>query len=107
MELFELLQMSPVQGPRLASIEEAGEDNSPVHLELCGQLDGMLVQDTNSKTTESLAGLTDPGVDLFIQAAVIADGTTKVFHEVIHRLQLGALDGDKARMGGGGRRWLK
>ena len=35
MEALQLLQVSPAQGPCLTTIEEAGENDSPVHLELC------------------------------------------------------------------------
>ena len=66
MELLQLLQVSSVHSPCLTSIEKARQYNSLVHLELRGQLDVVLVQDTSSKATESLTGLADSGVDLLI-----------------------------------------
>ena len=66
MELFQLFQVPSVQGPRLTSIEEAGEDNGPVYLDLRGQSDVVLVQDTCSQAAEGLAGLAYRGVDLFV-----------------------------------------
>ena len=64
MEALQLLQMSPVQGPCLTAIEEAGENDRPVHLELRGLHDVVLVQDANPQVAKSLAGLADPGADL-------------------------------------------
>ena len=46
------------------------------------------------------AGLADPGIDLLIQAAIVADGAVEVL-EVGHHLQPGTSDGDEQGKGGG------
>ena len=43
MEVLQLLQVSPVQGPCLTTIEEVGENDGPVYLELRGLPDVVLV----------------------------------------------------------------
>ena len=43
MEALQLLQVSPVQGPCLINVEEAGENDRPVHLKLRGLPDAVLV----------------------------------------------------------------
>ena len=86
MEALQLLQMFPVQGPCLTAIEEAGENDRPVHLELHGLPDVVLVQNASLQAAKSLAGLADPGADL-----VTADHAAEVF-EVVDRLQLGAIN---------------
>ena len=78
--------MSPVQGPCLTTIEEAGENDCPVHLELRGL---ELVQDASLQAAKSLAGLADPGADL-VETPVTTDHAAEVF-EVVDRLQLGAI----------------
>ena len=90
MEALQLLKVSPVQGPCLTAIEEAGENDRPVHLELRGLPDVVLVQDGSLQTAKSLAGLADPGSDLLVETPVTADHTAEVF-EVVDRLQLGAI----------------
>ena len=90
MEALQLLQVSPVQGPCLIAIEEAGENDRPVHLELRGLPDVVLVQDASPQAAKSLAGLADPGADLLIETPATADHTAEVF-EVVDRLQLGAI----------------
>ena len=47
MQALQLLQMFPVQGSCLTTIEEAGENDCPVHLELRGLPDVMLAQDAS------------------------------------------------------------
>ena len=47
MEALQLLQVSPVQGPCLTIIEEAGENDRRVHLELRGLPDVVLAQDAS------------------------------------------------------------
>ena len=47
MEKLQLLKVSPVQGPCLTTIEEAGEIDCPVHLEIRGLPDVVLVQDAS------------------------------------------------------------
>ena len=89
MEALQLLQVSPVQGPCLTTIEEAGENDRPVHLELRGLPDVLLVQDS-LQAAKSLAGLADPGADLLVETPVTADHAAEVF-EVVNRLQLGAI----------------
>ena len=44
MEALQLLRVSLVQGPYLSTIEKAGENDRPVHLELRGLPDVVLVQ---------------------------------------------------------------
>ena len=44
MEALQLLQVYPVQGPCLTTIQEAGENDRPVHLELRGPPDVVLAQ---------------------------------------------------------------
>ena len=90
MEALRLLQVSPVQGPCLTTIEEAGENDRPVHLELRGPPDVVLAQDTSLQAAKSLAGLAGPGADL-VETPVTADHTAEVF-EVVDRLQLGAIN---------------
>ena len=60
---LQLLQVSPVQGPCLTTVEEAGENDRPVHLQLRELLD-VLVQDAIPQAAKSLAGLADPSADL-------------------------------------------
>ena len=90
MEALQLLQVSPVQDPCLTTIEEAGENNRPVHLELRGLPDIVLLQDASLQAAKSLAGLADPGADLLVETPVTADHAAEVF-EVIDCLQLGAI----------------
>ena len=59
MEALQLLQVSPVYGPCLTTIEEAGENDRPVHLELRGLPDVVLAQDASLQVDKSLAGLAD------------------------------------------------
>ena len=89
MEALQLLQVSPVQSPCLTTIEEAGENDCPVHLELRASPD-VLAQDAGLQAAKSLAGLADPGADLLVETPVTADHTAEVF-EVFDRLQLGAI----------------
>ena len=89
METLQLLQVSPVQGPCLTTIEEAGEHDRPVHLELRG-LPDVLVQDASLPAAKSVAGLVDPGADLIVETPVTADHAAEVF-EVVDRLRLGAI----------------
>ena len=91
MEALQLLQVSPVQGPCLTTIEEAGENDRPVHLELRRLPDVVLAQDASLQGANSLAGLADPGAGLLVETPVAADLTVEVF-EVIDRLQLGAIN---------------
>ena len=81
--------MSPVQGPCLTTIEEAGENDCPVHLELRGLSGAVLVQDASLQAAKSLAGLADPGADL-VETPVTTDHAAEVC-EVVDRLQLGAI----------------
>ena len=90
MEALQLLQVSPVQGPCLTSIEEAGENDRSVHLDLHGPPDVVLVQDSSLQAAKSLAGLADPGADLLVATPVTADYAAEVFG-VVDRLQLGAI----------------
>ena len=83
--------MSPVQGPCLTTLQEAGENDRPVHLELCGLPDVVLAQDASLQAAMSLASLADPGADLLVETPVTADHAAEVF-EVVDRLQLGAID---------------
>ena len=53
MEVLQLLQVCPVQGPCLTTIEEAGENDVPVHLELCGLPDVVLAQDASLQAAKS------------------------------------------------------
>ena len=91
METLQLLQVSPVHGSRLTTIEEAGKNDRPVHLELCGLPDVVLVQDASLQAAKSLTGLADPGADLLVETPVTADHAAKVF-EVVDRLQLDAIN---------------
>ena len=91
METLQLLQVSPVQGSRLTTIEEAGKNDRPIHLELRGLLDVVLVQDTSLQAAKSLTGLADPGTDLLVETPVTADHAAKVF-EVVDCLQLDAIN---------------
>ena len=60
--------MSPVQGPCLITIEEAGENDRPVHLELHGLPDVVLAQNASLREAERLAGLADPGADILVES---------------------------------------
>ena len=91
MEALQLLQVSPVQGPCLTTIEEAGENDHPEHLELCGLPAVVLAQDASLQAAKSLAGLADPGADLLAVTPVTADHAAEVF-EVVNRLQAGAIN---------------
>ena len=53
MEALQLLQVCPVQGPCLTTIEEAGENDVPVHLELRGLPDVVLAQDASLQAAKS------------------------------------------------------
>ena len=90
MEALQLLQVSPVQGPCLITIEEAGENDRPVYLELRELPDVVLVQDMRLQAAKSLSGLADPGADLLVASPVTADHAAEVF-EVVDRLQLCAI----------------
>ena len=83
METPRLLLVSPVQGPCLKTVGQRGENDRPVHLELRGLSDVVLVQDL------SLAGLADPGADLLVETPVTADHAAEVFE--VDRLQLGVI----------------
>ena len=91
MEALHLLQVSPVQGPYLTTIEGAGENDRPVHLELRGLPDVVLAQDASLQAAKTLAGLADPGADLLVATPVTADHTTDVF-QFVDCLQLGAIN---------------
>ena len=91
MKALQLLQVSPVQGPCLTTIEEDGENDRPVHLELHGLSDVVLVQDTRLQVAKSLAGLADLGADLLVKTPITADYAAEVF-EVINSLQMGAIN---------------
>ena len=91
METLQLLQVSPVQGPSLTTVEEAGENDHPVHLELRGPSDVVLVQDTGLQAAKSLAVLSDSIADLLVENPLTADHAAEVF-EIIDRLQLGAIN---------------
>ena len=91
MEALQLLHVSPVKSPCLTTIEEAGDNDRPVHLELRGLPDVVLVQDASIQAAKSLAGLADPGADLFGETPVTVDHSAEVF-EVVDRLQLGAIN---------------
>ena len=91
MEALQLLRMSPVQGPYLTTIEKAGENDRPVHLELRGLPDDVLAQDASLQAAMSLVGLADPGTDLLVETPVTADHAAEVF-KVVDRLQLGAIN---------------
>ena len=70
MEALQLLRVSPVQGPCLTTVEEAGENNHPDYLELCGLPDAVLVQDASLQASKSLAGPADPGTDHLVETPV-------------------------------------
>ena len=53
MEALQLLQAYPIWGRCLKIIEETGEDDRPVHLELCGLPDVVLVQDASLQAAKS------------------------------------------------------
>ena len=106
MEALHLLQVSSVQGPCLTTIVEASENGRPVHLELCGLPDVVLVQDASLQAAKSLAGFADPGADLLVEIPVTADHTAEVF-EVVNNLQPSAINWDGGLVGNCGRCWLK
>ena len=83
--------MSPVQGPCFTTIEEAGENDRPVRLELRGLPDVVLVQDASLQAAKSFAGLADLGADLPVETPVTADHAVEV-SEVVDRLQLGVIN---------------
>ena len=91
MEALQLLQVSPVQGPCLITIEEAGKNDCPVHLELRGLPDVVLAQDVSLQVAKSLAGLADLGADLLAETPITADHAAEV-SEVADRLQLAAIN---------------
>ena len=91
MEALQLLQVSPVECPCLTTIEEAGENDRPVRLELRGLPDVVVAQDASLQAAKSLAGLADPGADFLVETPVTADHEAEVF-EVVDRLQLGAIN---------------
>ena len=90
MEALQLLRASPVQGLCLTTIEEAGENDRPVRLELRGLPNVVLAQDASLQAAKSVAGLADPGADLLVETPVTADHAAEAF-EVVDRLQLGAI----------------
>ena len=91
MEALQLLRVSPVQDPCLTTIEEAGENDRPVHLDLRRLPDVVLAQGASLQAAKSLADLADQGADLLVETPVTADHATEVF-EVVDRLQLGAIN---------------
>ena len=91
MEALQLHHVSPVQGPCLKTIEEAGENDRPVRLELRGPPGVVLAQDASLQAAKSLAGLADTGVDLLVVTPITADHAADVF-EVVDPLQLGAIN---------------
>ena len=66
MEALQLLQVSSVQGPCLTTIEEAGENDHPVHLEFRRLPDVVLVQDASLQAAKNVAGLADGGAVLIV-----------------------------------------
>ena len=82
MEVLQLLHVSPVQGPCLTTVEEVDENDRPVHLELRGLPDVVLVQDARLQAAKSLAGLEDPGADLLVETPVTADNAAEIFEIV-------------------------
>ena len=90
MKALQLLQVAPVQGPCLTTLEEDGENDRLVHLGLRGPPDVVLAQDTSLQAAKSFAGLADPGADLLVETPDTADHDAEVF-EVVDRLQLGAI----------------
>ena len=95
-----------VQNPCLTTIEEAGENDRPVHLELRWLTDIVLAQNACLQAAKSLAGLADPGIDLLVETPVTADHAAEVF-EVVDRLQLGAINWGGGSVGNCSRCWLK
>ena len=88
MEAFQLLQVSPVQGPCVTTIEEAGENSRPVHLELRGLPDVVLAQDASLQAAKSQAGLADPGADPLVETPVTAVTTTTTYNNDLISLAL-------------------
>ena len=78
MEALQLLQVSPVQGPCLTTVEEAGENDRPIHLELRGLPDVVLVQESSLQAAKNLAGLADPGANLLVETPVTANHASEV-----------------------------
>ena len=72
-------------------IEEAGENDRPVHLELRGVPDIVLDQDASLQAAKSFAGLADPGADILVETPVTADRAAEVF-EVVDHLRLDAIN---------------
>ena len=64
--------------PCLTSIQEAGENNSLVHFELCWLPDDMLIQYSSTQASKGLVGFTNPGTDLFVKQAITGDNASKV-----------------------------
>ena len=83
--------MSPVQGPCLTTIEEAGEKDCPIHLELRGLIDVALTQEVILQAAKNLAGLADPRTDFLVDTPITADHAAKVF-KIVDPLQLGAIN---------------
>ena len=79
MEALQLFQVSPVQGPCLTTREEGDENDRPVHLELRGLPDVVVVQDASLQAAKSLAGLADPSADLLIETPITADHVAEGF----------------------------
>ena len=105
MGALQLLQVSPVQGPCLTTVEGAGENDRPVHLELRGLPDVVLVQDEGLQAAKSLAGPADPGADLLVETPITADYAAKTFE--VDCLQLGAINSDGGSVDNCGRCRLK
>ena len=83
MERLQQFQMSSVQGPRLAAIQETTEDCGLIHFHLTGLPDVVLVQYAHMQSAQSFAGFTDPSTDLLVQRTVAGDGAAEVF-KVLH-----------------------
>ena len=66
-------------------------NDRPVHLELRGLPDVVLVQDVSLQAAKSLACLADLSADLLVETPVTADHSAEVF-EIVDRLQLGAVN---------------
>ena len=81
MEAFQQFQLPSVQSSGLVFIQETGEADGFVAMELCRLPDVVLVQNMQLWKAKGLTCFTNPSIDFFVQEAVL------------HCLHLSSFDG--------------
>lgn len=55
---------------------------SSADFQLCGDMDIVMIKHSSIQLPQNLAGLTDPGVNFFVQRRIDQDDTSQVFEAV-------------------------